>query len=404
MKPRSFSICVRVCCLAAIAITLVAFALPVSARITKVVISTKESPTFGGYSWPGVGQYEKLVGTAFGEVDPTDPKNSVITDIGLAPTTGGKVQYSFTFYILKPIDLSKGNHKAMYEPPNRGNKTWNTFGRFPGGNDPGSVTDAATLANAFLMPRGYTMIWSGWDFAAGSSTANFNSIINLPIATNGGTTITGPAFEYIVQTAAVPSYTLNYPAADPTDKTTEVLTHRVHLDDTPNVVPAANWSYNAGGTTITVAGNFVPNDIYEFSYTAKNPTVNGLGFAAIRDWNAWLRYETQDDFGTANPMAGDITRITTEVVSQPARTLNDFTHLGFNQAENGRIVFDAMMQWIGAGDGINMNYRWSQPGRTERNRQDHLFAEGVFPFANVTTTDPSTSRGSPAVRPGIWLR
>ena len=46
---------------------------------------SRESPTFGGYSWPGVGQYEKLVGKAFGEVDPTDPQNSVIVDILLAP-------------------------------------------------------------------------------------------------------------------------------------------------------------------------------------------------------------------------------------------------------------------------------------------------------------------------------
>ncbi len=46
------------------------------------------------------------------------------------------------------------------------------------------------------------------------------------------------------------------------------------------------------------------------------------------------------------------------------------------------------MQWIAAGDGINMNYRFSQPGRTERNRQDHLYAEGVFPFANVAHDRP----------------
>ena len=39
-----------------------------------------------------------------------------------------------------------------------------------------------------------------------------------------------------------------------------------------------------------------------------------------------------------------------------------------------------------------MNYRFSQPNRTERNRQDHLYVEGVFPFANVTTTDPITGR------------
>ena len=363
------------------------------ARITRIEISTTESPTFGGFSWPGVGQYEKIVGKAFGEVNPGDPKNSVIVDIGLAPrNTSGNVEYSFDFYILKPIDLGKGAHKVMYEPPNRGNKTWNTFGRVPGGNDPGSITDPAVLANAFLMPRGYTMVWSGWDKSAGANTANFNATITLPIAKNpDGTSITGPAYEYIVTSGTSP-FTLNYPAAT-LDKTRATLTHRVHLNDPPAVIPASDWNYNASGTTINLApAGWVANDIYEFSYTAKNPTVNGLGFAAIRDWNAWLRYEIVDEIGTPNPLAGEITRIYTEVVSQPGRLLNDFRHLGFNRAENGQKVFDGMMQWIAAGDGINMNYRFSQPGRTERNRQDHLYAEGVFPFANVTTHDPITGK------------
>jgi hypothetical protein len=110
---------------------------PSDARITKI-LTAKESPTFGGYSWAGVGQYEKIVGKAFGEVDPTDPKNAVIVDIALAPrNVRGHVEYSFDFYILKPIDLSKGAHKVMYEPPNRGTKTWSAFARMPGGNDPG---------------------------------------------------------------------------------------------------------------------------------------------------------------------------------------------------------------------------------------------------------------------------
>jgi hypothetical protein len=48
----------------------------------------------------------------------------VIVDIALAPkNANGKVEYAFDFYILKPFDLSKGNHKVMYEPPNRGRKT-----------------------------------------------------------------------------------------------------------------------------------------------------------------------------------------------------------------------------------------------------------------------------------------
>src|SRR5262249_40087342 len=60
------------------------------------------------------------------------------------------------------------------------------------------------------------------------------------------------------------------------------------------------------------------------------------------------------------------------------------------QAENGKKVFDGMLQWIAAGDGLSMNFRFSQPGRTERNRQEHLFNEAVFPFANVMTRDPFT--------------
>src|SRR5262244_2267151 len=119
-------------------------AVPANAKVTKIQITDRQTPTFGGYSWPGVGQYEKIVGKAFGELDPKDPKNSVIVDLQLAPKNArGKVEYSFDFYILKPIDLSKGNHKMLYEPPNRGRKTITALNRGVGGNDPGSVTDAA---------------------------------------------------------------------------------------------------------------------------------------------------------------------------------------------------------------------------------------------------------------------
>ena len=53
------------------------------ARVISVQMS---APTiaFGGYSWPGVGQYEKITGVAYAEVDPADHRNSIIVDIGLA--------------------------------------------------------------------------------------------------------------------------------------------------------------------------------------------------------------------------------------------------------------------------------------------------------------------------------
>jgi hypothetical protein len=379
------------------------------AGLTKFVVdkSRSESPTFGGHAFAGVGQYEKIVGTGFGEVDPTDAKNAVMVDIGIAPRVvtatcpAGCVQYSFDFYILKPIDLGKGAHKVMYEPPNRGGKTWANIARFSGStNDPASQTDPAILDNNFFLPRGYTIVFSGWDQAAGTNNANFVTTIDLSktIPQN----VTGPGYDYIVTGAA--TFTLTYPA-NSIDKGKATLTHRVHLDDMPKVLASSQWDFtNANGTAIKLnpsadaacntatppACTFIANDIYELLYTAKNPTVNSIGLAAIRDFNSWLRSEKTDSAGTPNPLAGDVQRIYTEVVSQPGRTLNDFTHLGFNQAENGKKVFDGMLQWIAAGDGLSMNHRFSQPGRTERNRQEHLFNEAPFPFANVMTTDPFT--------------
>src|SRR5262249_39731182 len=136
---------------ALVAIGWVAASSAVEARVTKIQITLRESPTFGGYSWPGVGQYEKIVGKAFAEISPSDPRNSIIVDLALAPRNArGNVEYSFDFYILKPIDASKGNHKVMYEPPNRGRKTIAALNHGVGGNDPGSVTDAAALQQAFL--------------------------------------------------------------------------------------------------------------------------------------------------------------------------------------------------------------------------------------------------------------
>ncbi len=360
------------------------------ARITQITVLTRGT-AFGGFSFPVVGQYEFITGIATGEVNPSNPQNALITDIALAPrNANGNVVYQHNFYILKPVDLSHGNHKMMYEPPNRGSKTYQTLNNTPTGtNDPAALTDPAVLGNSFLWTRGYTTVWSGWENSLGPLTG-LTATATLPVAHGpGNATLTGPGYEYIVTGAA--TFGLTYPAASGKQGAPDaVLTHRIHLDDPPQVVPASGWAYtDATHTAIRLTtGNFVNNDIYEFSYVAMNPTVNGLGLAAIRDFNSFLRYSSADDFGTPNPLAGDVQRIYTETSSQPARTLNDFTHLGFNEDEQHRKVFDGMLQWIGAADGLNMNYRWSQTKRTERNRQEELYLEGLYPFANVPTFDP----------------
>jgi hypothetical protein len=72
--------------------------------------------------------------------------------------------------------------------------------------------------------------------------------------------------------------------------------------------------------------------------------------------------------------------------------MNDFQTLGFNEDENGDRVFDGLENWIAGGSGVAINYRFSQTARTERNRQNHLYPEAIFPFAYPVMSDPLSGR------------
>ena len=362
------------------------------ARITKIEITSAESPTFGGTAFGTVGAYEKLRGKAYGEVDPADRRNALITDIDLAPTVGGKVQYSMDIYILKPINLGQGNNKLFMEVNNRGNKLFYGLNGSPPAtaNNPTTATDAG---DAFLMKQGYSLAWNGWDISA--APGNDRLTITVPVATDGGT-ITGPSYEYIVfDNSTTMTSTLAYAAAT-LDKSQATLTVRQHLTDAAVPIPATGWEYTSGaGTAIRLlpAGTpFQQSAIYEFSYTAKDPLVAGLGLAATRDFLSFLRYATADDFGHPNPLAGHVDHVYAFTVSQPARYVNDFQTLGFNEDEQGRRAIDGILNWIGAGTGVAINFRFAQTARTERNRQNHRYPEGNLPFAYPELTDPYTGK------------
>ena len=93
--------------------------------MTKIVIDTKVSPAFSGADFPtGSGRvYETIAGRVFGELDPTDSHNTIIQDLQLAPrNAAGKVEYSATFFLVKPIDMSKSSHLMWQDVPNRGGR------------------------------------------------------------------------------------------------------------------------------------------------------------------------------------------------------------------------------------------------------------------------------------------
>src|SRR5262245_3188827 len=106
----------------ACALTL-SLALSAQAKIKKIVVDSKVSPAFNGASFGSAGMYETIAGRAFGELDPKDPHNSIITDIQFAPrNANGKVEYIATFYLVKPIDMSKSSHLMWQDVPNRGGR------------------------------------------------------------------------------------------------------------------------------------------------------------------------------------------------------------------------------------------------------------------------------------------
>jgi hypothetical protein len=360
--------------------------------IRSIVIdpARSQSPTFGGLSFGSVGQYEKLRGTAYGELDPSDLRNAVITDIELAPVNArGMVEYSMDIFILKPINLSKGNHRLLFDFNNRGQMRLGRLNDAPVTNNPTTATDAGT---GFIMNLGYTVASNGWDFGA----SGFNSMkITVPVATNGGATITGPSYEYIVfDNNTTLTSELAYAAAS-TDKSQATLTVRPRLDDEPTTVLVTSWEYTSpAGTAIRllpVGTPFQQSHIYEFTYTAKNPVVAAVGLAATRDFVSFLRHATAVE---GNPLAGDVQYTFSYSISQPSRALNDFQTLGFNEDLSGRRVFDGILSHTGGGSGDQINYRFGQTDRTERNRQNHLYPEGFFPFAHQVLTDHLSGKTS----------
>jgi hypothetical protein len=338
-----------------------------------------QSAAFGGLSFGSVGQYEKLRGTATGELDPNDPRNKVITDIELAPRNAASmVTYSMDVFVLRPMNQALGNQRLFYDFNNRGQMR---LGRVNNGTVTSDPVTAADAGDGYVMRHGFSVAGNGWDFGA-SGTANMK--ISVPKLTG----LPGPSYEYLVfDNATTTSANLTFPA-NSLDKSLAKLTVRDHLNDTNiTTFTPSEWAYNTNGTAISLlpAGTkFKQSAIYEFTYTAKDPVVSGVGLAASRDWVSFLRHASAAE---GNPLAGHVQHTYSYSISQPSRTLNDYVLFGFNEDLQGRRVLDGILSHTGGGSGDQINYRYGQTGRTERNRQNHLYPEGVFPFAHQTLTD-----------------
>ena len=352
----------RVFVVAALAALLIA---PVSeAKVTKITISST-TPAYNGRVFGAVGAYEQLRGTAAGELDPSDPLNAVITDINLAPLTNGKVTYTTTFTLLKPVDMSKASGVLEYEVNNRGNKI------LPGFLNVG-VTAANPAGDGFLFNTGIVYLWSGWQGDLVFNPALPLETIDVPVAKG----VTGPTFARFVtvpgnvKTQSLPGRGRTPASTDTTKAKLISIEHESNVGVRTGVkeIASSDWAFancavndfpgTESLTQICLRNGFDPNLIYELVYTAKDPLVLGVGMAAMRDVNSFFRHASAAD---ANPIAGKIDRAIGLGISQSGRFLKTFLLLGFNEDEDGRIVWNGAHAIIAGAMG-QFNVRFAQPG------------------------------------------
>ena len=302
--------------------------------------------------------HERISGKAYGELDPADPKNAIITDIALAPRNArGKVEYVATFTLVKPLDMSRSSGVLLYTVVNRG-----------GGN-------------AVAHADGHVTLVSGWqgDVVA---TAD-NQTIRVPVAVNANDSpITGRLvlrFTNLSGSTAMLMIPRNQPSPyPPVSLDTSKASLISAATETPTgvksgavTIPGTDWAFANCTVTpfpgtpdpsrICVKKGFDPALLYELSFTAKNPLVLGIGLAATRDIGSFFRYEKQDADGTPNPVAGRITAAIAEGSSQSGTFLRLSLLLGFNQDEHGRMVWDGMNSHIAARS-TDLNRRFAFPG------------------------------------------
>jgi hypothetical protein len=348
-------------------------ALPAQARVTRIVIDS---------TTPLTGQplaYETVRGRAFGELDPNDAHNTIVTDIQLGKDADGKVRYETTFQIVKPVNMAQASGFLWHDVPNRG----------------GPIT-----INVAERQFGDVGVASGWqaDNAGGTAipvdrASGTRHWVAVPMARNNGQLVTGRVLARVVNRSGPDSQPLNVmgnpvPYLPASLNTADaVLTTRVK--ETVNgqitegtTIPAADWAYakcdasnpfpgtpqdtdvtKLPGTLpvhICLKNGFDPALLYQLVYPVKGAYLLGVGLAAFRDVGAFFKYEAADDFGNANPLAGRIRWSSMRGNSQSGNMTRQFIHQGFNQDEAGRMLHNGAWPII-AGRRVSANVRWGQP-------------------------------------------
>ena len=354
------------------------------ARVVRVRIDHRDA-VLGGKSFGAAGAYEKLAGKIDFALDPSLSQNANIIDLALAPRNSrGEVEFSADFYLLKPTDPSRGNGRLFYEVGNRGSKgALRTFQKSGPSQDPKTSLD---FGDGFLMRQGYALLWMGWQWDVPDGRMS----MDMPIATDHGAPITGLVrgnFILDVRSETAPLADRGhraYPVAD-RNSPDAFMTVRDATIAEPQRIPREKWHF-VDDSTVALKGGFEPGRIYDVVYRARDPRVVGTGLAGTRDLISFFKYS---DAG--NPLRG-IRYAYGWGVSQSGRFIRHFLYEGFNEDEQGRQVFDGLIDEVGGAGRGSFNHRFGQASRDANEFFNFLYPVDMFPFTDGPETDPETGQ------------
>ena len=346
------------------------------ARVTRIVIDTTTALVNPANA---ANPYQEITGRAFGELNPRDRHNRLITDLDLAPKNArGNAEYIASFRIRKPVDMSTTSGLMWHDVPNRGGNVALSTDLFAAGDLHLLSGWQGDNAGATAVPANVTCLPP---YAAPCAAPVFaNHYVKTPVVTG----VTGSILGRIVNRSGLAAAPLNvmgnpipYFPVDVNSNAGAMLT--TVLSETINgvvtygpVIANSDWKFCGGGTfaaplpvtalpvSVCMKNGFDATKLYQLVYAVKNPYVLGAGTAAFRDVQSFFRYESADDFGTPNPVAGRVKWTIVRGSSQSGNFTRHFIHLGMNQDEAGRIVHEGAWPLI-AGRRVANNSRWGQP-------------------------------------------
>lgn len=334
-------------------------------------------------SFGDFGVFEIWEGRVRYAVDPTDPRNVGIVDLGNAPRDeDGYVRFAGDYTIVAPRDQPA--RKLLIDVPNRGRRL--AYSILNRAQPADLLDDPCAAGDGFLFRQGFALASIGWQWDVSTGLR-----LDAPQVLENGEPVEGDVVCRVQPGSDRPFVSfgqlgeVTYPPADLHDPMARLF---VRDDDNAPLIEIdrGRWRFardregvvEPSNRFIRLEGGFEKGRIYTLVYRARGTRVTGCGLLALRDAAASLR-ASEGPCPTASPT------VLAFGASQTGRVLRHLLHLGLNTDSTGNRVFDGVHVHIAGGQRGDFNHRFAQPSSAG------VPAAGQrFPFSGTATRDPAS--------------